>query len=429
MPRVRLLALRPLNIRPLDIIVGIELFILTLVYSRTYTFFPALRSPLNWISFMIPLAFVIPALKMRAYAALITISIVVLLFSYQLWFVALWHTPFTGTALGSYQSLILAAMFAVHARNSSPSRALAILFIVTILYLFIYIYLNFTIDANSIIQYQMQGIDDFAQSIRRTHDSRGKGNYYSEYKIGTSGAIMSYMVIYALSAFVSWRNGILRIYAGVLLLLAVYGLWISDARSNTASVAVACLIMLIPMPSRWRANLGFALAGLGIVTYVFCAFGSANVFSLLAWDYSGAARARQFDVANPVYLETPWLGIGLKNAGDDFAAVFADPVYTADLGWYGDLIQFGILGAVLLFVSFSLVARFVARLTREGENPFITRMLSTYLVYLACVQFITPTAFSGSGAIVLSLAFAYLSLPRPRLGAPDTEKLGSEDRL
>lgn len=401
-----------LRIDWLDLVVAIELFILALIYSRTYTFFPAFKSPLNWLAILIPLAFVVPAIFMRPYAAIVTGAVAVILLAYQLWFASLWGTAFTASALGTYQGLLLAAMIAVHARNRGPSRFLAIFFIAALCYLALYFLLYATIDAKAIMLQQMQGEGDFASAIRRTHDSRGGPLSQNEYKIGTSGVIMTFMVLYSLALAVSTRNIGVRVVAGVLLAITTYGLVISDSRFNFLATVIAAILVLIPISGKWRSYLSLWVAGLGIVGYSISAFANVNLFSLINFDFSGQARVDQFEVANPVFLITPILGIGLKNEGEDFKAVFKGDVFVTDLGWYGDLLQSGVIGMLLLFICYYLIVRLIQRLPRTRENALSSLVLSSMLAYLVCVQFLTPQLWSGAGSIILSIAFAYVGKQR-----------------
>lgn len=399
-------ATRRQTISLMDVIVGVELFILAIVYSRTYTFFPALRSPLNWAAFLIPLAFVLPAFILRLQSALITIAVVLILFGYQIWFASLWHTPFTGTALGTYQGLLLTAMIAMHARREDPSRFLTIFFVAALCYLALYLYICASINPEEIRSAQIQGSGDFASSIRRTHDSRGGYNLESQYKVGTSGAVMSLLVLYSLGWTLGARSTWKRASAITLLMISSYAIWIADSRWNLLSTLIACVLLLIPLGARVRSYLAIAVAAGGIAIYTAAAFTSFNMFSLVAKDVTGAARVNEFYAANPVFLRTPVAGIGIKNSENDYDAVFQADVYASDLGWYGNLIQTGIIGMLLLLLCHGMIARFATRLSRAPGGLMAANITSAYLFYLACVQFITPQLWGGAGAVVLCWALA-----------------------
>jgi hypothetical protein len=411
MPSAPPSATRQQTISLMDVIVGVELFILALVYSRTYTFFPTLRSPLNWAAFMIPLAFVLPAFILRLQSALITIGIVIILFAYQLWFASLWHTPFTGTALGSYQGLLLTAMIAMHARRGDPSRFLTIFFVAALCYLALYLYLCASINPEAIRIAQMQGSGDFASSIRRTHDSREGYIVESEYKVGTSGAIMSFLVLYSLGWSLTARGIVTKMTAITALALSCYAIWIADSRWNLLSTLIACVVLLIPFGARLRSLVAVAVAAAGIAIYTVAAFTSFNIFSFIAKDVTGAARVSEFYAANPVLLRMPVSGIGIKNSADDYDTVFQGDVFTSDLGWYGDLIQTGVIGMLVLLFCHWVIARFAARLSRTPGEIAAANIVSAYLIYLACVQFITPQLWGGAGSILLCWSLAYVGVP------------------
>jgi hypothetical protein len=424
MPSAKLSAAPRQTVSLMDVIVGVELFILALVYSRTYTFFPALRSPLNWAAFVIPLAFVLPAFILRVQSALITIGIVLILFSYQLWFALLWHTPFTGTALGTYQGLLLTAMIAMHARQGDPSRFLTVFFVAALCYLTLYLYLYWSIDSEQIRYAQMQGNDDFASSIRRTHDSRGGYNDESEYKIGTSGAIMAFLVLYSFAWTLLERKNWRRLAAFALFGLSTYALWVADSRWNTFSTIFACAMLLVPVGARLRSYSAVIVAATGISVYAIAAFTSFNVFSFIGNDATGAARLEEFNAANAVFLRTPIAGVGLKNSGEDYGSVFQGDVFTSDLGWYGEMIQTGVIGMLLLFANHWLMARFVTRLARTRNNALAVNSVSAYLFYLACVQFITPQLWEGAGAILLCWVLAFVGGPINRTAADGAIEAG-----
>lgn len=423
MPRGLKPAPLQIDLRIMDLVVAVEVFILAITYSRTYTFFPEARSALNLTAAILPLAFVVPALFSRIYAALISIAIVAVLLLYQFWFSALWGTPFTATAFGTYQALLVTAMVAIYGRNGDPSRFLAVCFAALLCYLALYLYLYWSIDPAHVMRQQMKGEADFAAAIRRTHESRSGSMYQSEYKIGTSGAVMAYLVLYSSALLVSAKGVGKKLVAFLLVALALYALWIADSRFNMAATLVAVVVLMLPIGARFRAYGGASLATAGIVAYVIAAFSNYNIFALFANDQSGAERAAQFLIANPVFLGTPFLGVGLKNAGEDYAAVFNGDVFTADLGWYGELVQTGLLGMALLLFCHWFMARFVVRLSRERPGALAARMAGAYLVYLACVQFITPQLWEGAGAIFLCWVFAHASMRRRRIVHAD----GSHD--
>lgn len=414
MPSAQPSATRPQNVSLMDVIVGVELFILALVYSRTYTFYPALRSPLNWAAFLIPLAFVVPAFIFRVQAALITIGIVVVLFVYQLWFASIWNTPFTGTALGSYQALLLTAMIAMHARKADPERFLAIFFTAAVCYLILYLYLYLSIDPESIRSSQMQGRDDFAAAIRRTHSSRGGYNSESDYKVGTSGAIMAFLVVYSFAWVLTERRTWKKTAVAAIFAIAVYATWISDSRWNTLSIVLACVMLLVPMGAQKRSYFAIFIVVVGTLLYTTSAFVSFNMFSVAAKDVTGGARFEEFNVANPVFLRTPVVGIGLKNSSDDYDAVFQGDVFTSDLGWYGDLVQTGLVGLLLVLLMYWLIAQFITKLLALQGASLSVNFASAYLVYLSVVGYITPQLSAGAGGIILCWALAYTRIPNAR---------------
>jgi hypothetical protein len=394
------------RIRPLDVLLLVELFLLCVAYSRTYNFFPETRTFINLFTLLVPLAFVPFVLRSRPVLALCIASVVALIFGYQAYFSSLWGTEFTGEAIGSYQGLMLGALIALHARTEGPARFLKVFFIAAFLYLILYLYLYTTIDATHILSQQAVGGSDYVSSIRRTHESREGLRELSEFKIGTSGPIMTYLVLYS-AALVMSRKSIAGFAISFgLFAIAALGMWKSDSRFNTAVSIVACVVMLIPASSRIKAHISFGLAALGIVAYIAFAMAPVNPFSFLNFDASGAARMNEFDVANPVFRRTPLLGIGLKNTVLDYEAVFTGDVAATDLGWYGDLIQFGIVGMLLFLWTMWLVVRYISRLSDSRADSLSVRVITAFFAYLVGVQFITPQFWQGAGAIMLSLALA-----------------------
>ncbi|MES3046689.1 hypothetical protein [Sphingomonas faeni] len=402
----------PARVRPftvLDIVIGIELFLLIVIASRTYTFFPFLPvSLLNRLSFVIPIACLPLVLVRHPYAGVATIGILAIVLSYQYWFASLWGTQFTGSGIGSYQALLLAPLAALLSARFPASRFVRIFFAAAVVHLFVYLLLYLTLDVNMIRQQAMSGDRDLQGAIRRTHEAAASTSIeYSDFKIGTSGAAMSFVVLYAISHLYGIRRLLPRLGMAVLAALSLYGMWVSDSRWNTASTLVALVLLAIPMGSRARAWLGFSTAALAAAIWIAAASAPFNPFSLSS-DRSGSARALEFEAANPVLRHTLPLGIGLPNQDGDLEAVFSENVFIGDLGYYGDLLTTGLIGVALVVLAFWLIARFIGDLARTEPNERLARFLSAYLVYLAVVQIITPQLTSGIGGVFLSLAIAYL---------------------
>lgn len=401
----------------LDVIIGIELFLLIVIASRTYTFFPFLPvSLLNRLTFVIPMAYLPLVFFRHLYVGVATIGLLLIVLGYQYWFASLWGTQFTGSGIGSYQPLLIAPLAALLSARFPASRFVRVFFIAAVVHLLIYLFLYLTLDASTIRQQAMSGEQSLQGAIRRTHDAVGSGMEYSDFKIGTSGAAMSFIVLYAISHLYGIRRIWPRLGMALLAALSLYGLWVSDSRWNTASTLIALVALAIPIGSRARAWLGFSIAALAAAIWISAASAPFNPFLLTASDRSGSARALEFEAANPVLRQTLPLGIGLPNQDGDMGVVFSEDVFIGDLGYYGDLLTTGLVGILLVVLSFWLIARFTGDLAKTEPNERLARFLSAYLVYLAVVQIITPQLTSGVGGVFLALALAYLG--RRRAVAP-----------
>jgi hypothetical protein len=409
----------------LDIVIGIELLLLIVVASRTYTFFPFLSdSLLNRVTFVISVACLPLVLLRYPYVGLATIAILAIVLGYQYWFAGLWGTQFTGLGMGSYQALFIAPLAALLSARFPASRFVQIFFFAAVVHLLIYLMLYATLDVDMIRQQAMSGERDLRGAIRRTHEAAaGSSIEYSDFKIGTSGAAMSFVVLFSISHLYGLRRLLPRLGMAVITALSLYGMWVSDSRWNTASTLFALFALVIPMGSPARAWLGFSTAALAAAIWIAAAAAPFNPFMLSASDRSGNARAVEFEAANPVLRQTLPLGIGLPNQDGDLDVVFSESVFIADLGYYGSLLTTGLFGVFLVVLAFWLIARFTSDLARTEPNERLARFLSAYLVYLAVVQIITPQLTAGVGGVFLSLALAYLGrrgavVPTPPLDRP-----------
>lgn len=404
--------IRRLNLRVIDLAVFLELLLLAIVYSRLYSFFPNYRSVINIAAIVIPLLFVVPALYSRTISALYTIGILFILIFYQLWFSVIWNTPFTGSALGAFQGLALTAMIAVHARDRDPARFLVIMFMSCLVYLVLYLFFLKSIDASYISMQQSRGESDFASSIMRTHASKNGDTTENSYRLVVSGVHLAFPFIYALSWLTVSRSALGRLIATALLALSGYCLWVSDSRFNTATTLIAALSIFIPLPARLKGFSYFGIAVAGVFAYSVAAFANFNLFSFLSFDQSGVVRAQEFVAANPVFLSTPILGTGLWNTGDDLRVPYNGAfVAPSDLGWYGELLQHGVVGAVLLMLCYLAIPLLISRLGRsETGSRLSIRVLTSLSLYFALVQFVTTQLWEGAGAIFVSLTLAYISM-------------------
>ncbi len=397
------------SITLIDIVIGIELFLLIVIQSRTNTFFPVITTSfLNRLTFFISIAFLPLAIVRYPYAVAATVGLIGLIIGYQYWFASLWSTEFSGLLLGSYQPLLLAPMVALISARFPASRFVKIFFLAAIVHLILYLFLYLTLDVDMIRYQAMSGQEALRGAIRRTHEAAGTTMQYSEFKIGTSGSAMSFLVLYSIAHLYGLRGLWPRIGMVVLAVLSLYGMWVSDSRWNAASTLVALLALLIPVGSRVRAWLGFGIAASAILLWIAAATAPFNLFSLTSSDRSGNARALEFEAANPVLRQNLKLGIGLPNQDGDLDAVFSEAVYIADLGYYGDLLTTGLVGVALVLLAFWTIARFTGDLSATAPNERVARFLSAYLVYLAMVQIVTPQLTSGVGGVFLSLALGYL---------------------
>lgn len=392
----------------LDIVIGIELFLLIVMVARTYTFLPFLSfSILSWTTLLISVAFLPFALARLPYASIAMIAMFSIILGYQYWFASVWHTRFTGALIGSYQPLFLMPMAAILSVRFPASRFMRIFFIAAIVHLFVYVFLYQTLDASMIRHLAMSGQEALQGQLRRTHDAAA-GDSYSDFKIATSDSAMAFVVLYSISHLYGLRGLWARAGMAVLAALSVYGLIVSDSRWNTAATMAGLAVLAIPMGSRVRAWLGFAIAAAAIALSVIAAALPFNPFSLIAGDSSGNARALQFDTANPVFWRTPVLGIGLPNQSGDLDAVFTGTVYVADLGYFGDMLGTGFVGILLILFAFWYMARFTGDLSAGESNQRAARFLSAFLVYLAIEQIFSPQLTIGLGGVFLSLALAYV---------------------
>ncbi|WP_022674756.1 O-antigen ligase family protein [Novosphingobium sp. B-7] len=420
---------RDRSITFLDIIIGVELFLLIVMVARTYTFLPFLTfTILSWTTLLLSLAFLPFALTRLPYAGFALIAMFAIIFGYQYWFASVWHTRFTGALIGSYQPLFLTPMAAILSVRFPASRFLRIFFIAAIVHLFIYIFLYQTLDANMIRHLATSGQEALQGQLRRTHDAAASGSY-SDFKIATSDSAMAFVVLYSISHLYGQRSLWARAGMAALAALSVYGLIVSDSRWNTAATVAGLLMLAIPMGSRVRAWLGFAIAAAGIAMVIIAASLPFNPFSLMASDSSGIARALQFDTANPVFWQTPILGIGLPNQANDLDSVFTDTVYVADLGYFGDMLGTGFVGILLILLAFWYMARFTGDLSAGEANQRAARFLSAFLIYLAIEQIFSPQLTVGLGGVFLSLSLAYIgrrSAVVPR--QDDPRRRDQEDR-
>jgi hypothetical protein len=405
-PRRRGLAL---NINLLDIMLFTQMFLLALYYSGSYYFFEQYRSALFQGIFAIDALFIVAALPFTPVVALSSALIILIVVGYQAVFTFNYGTAFTGAYIGSFPCLYAAGLFALHARRRTLARALGIIYAASLLYLFVYLYLRHSIDPYTIMKQQLAGGEGVSRAVARAHGSAGAASGQTEYRIRISGFHQAFVLFYSIALLRVRRGTLPRVGWTLSALFAGYCLAVADYRFNLACVGLAVLIGLLPaVRVTAKAASALAIALISVVVTTVCGFTSLNPFTLFAGDETGMFRANEFAPAMQQFRRFPVFGIGLPGSSDDYTTAFeGTQVFPSDLGYFGELLQHGVIGMMLLFVSHVLVFLLIVRATRRFGPGVESRVILDCFVFTVLTEFVVTSMWEAASGLLVSLAIAY----------------------
>lgn len=414
-----------LSLSYMDIILMVEVFLLAFVYSGSEAFFPGLRTPVYYLSLAIALIFIPLSFSKSKVAGAAGVGILLTLLGYMFLFTLNYGTTFTGEMIASFTGLLTVGLFAYHAAQSDLRHTLFLFFIACCVYLGLYFFVVLTLDVMSLVKTQMAG-GEIARSIMRTHDSGVAGSGNTAFRIRISAIHMSFGLFYSL-AMIQERNYALKrsfwIGSAVLFGAAVL---MSDFRYMLAIVVATIILHLLPIRIAIKASAVLAANVVSIITFMFFALMSINAFVFMANDSTGYVRVQEVNLALEIIEKYPLLGMGLWNNASDFTIVFgAQFMAPSDIGYFGEIMQHGLLGLFLILISNFVIFLLTLRLGRDPFALLEARTILMAFAFIVGMQIMTTLLWESGGSLILALSIAYLTkdsgigrpLPRPARAA------------
>lgn len=400
----------------MDAMLIVQIVLIGCVIGRYQQFFPGYESYFYIFCFFLNIAGMGIAIFLAPYAA----AVAAIFWSIAAFFLAVFAirfgTPISGVSLGTYAPIFTAGLLGAHLALGSAKRTMAVIYLGCLGYLLIYLYIVRSIDAQTIFKMQMTG-QDIATSIVRSH--AGAENDDAGYRVFNCGFFMAYAMFYP-AAMLPLVRGWRRILYAALAIAAFVCLWLADFRFNLICVFLSLMVGFVPIGVSLgvRARAVSVVAALLMTGLVAVALLGANFFQLLAFDASGMVRVIEAEYAMEMIPTGPIFGTGLFGRGEDWGTLWGSmQVAPSDIGWYGVLLQYGIMGCLIqlgmLFAMAGMVRRLLAWSPRSPEAV----IMLCCLAHLTVSQVITTVLWDGGGAIAAMLAIVFLLSPAARRSA------------
>lgn len=407
-----------------------QLVLLSLVYSQATSFYENLTSPLFYTCLLINVFFALTEVQKNFLASGITFFIIAIILGYQAVFSIQYGTEFTGKFLGTFPGLCMAGVFSVSLRRQGIKSTLFIIYISCIIYLFIYLYLLNSIDAYAVMQQQMVGGKDVSHAILRAHGSETAASGHTEYRIKTSGFHMAYALLYPICMFSTQRRWIIRSALAIGAAFATYCLWKADFRFNLLATLIGAITIIIPtIPGRLKEIGAFSFLVLNLFLTILFWIIDLNPYKIFSGDETGAVRISEFEAGMAAFRHVPLFGTGLPGKGEDYQLPFGNSIVApSDIGYFGELIQHGVFGIILLFFSHWIIFRIIIIAGRHVEIRAAQSLMLGIFVYTVFAEILMTVLWEGGASIILSLAIAALGMPietllaRPRSGQDSTSR-------
>ena len=397
-----------------DLLFVADLVLMALIYSQSTTFFPAMvASLILYTCFAINVITALLSLRFNFFAGIIAILIILIIIGYQIVFHLQFHDQFTGKQIGGYPGLCAVGLFSIAMDRRGLDATLQAIYASCLIYLLIYLYLLHSLDAYAIMADQQEGGKNVVHAVLRAHGSAAASSGETEYRIMASGFHLAYALLYPLCVFGTHQRRASRALLVAGILLATYCLWKSDFRFNLFCTIIAAIAVMLPVISTSsKAILAFIFYMASTVGVILAWVFRINPYALFSSDASGAARMSELDAAIRVSHDVPLFGTGLPSDFSDYQTLFgSSTVAPSDIGYFGELLQYGFVGLLFLAVSHLVIFRLIMRAGRSLGSSGSQRVLLGCFVYMLMADLMMTVVLDGGGSLILSLALVCLWIP------------------
>ena len=387
-----------------DAALFIHMFILALIYSHSYAFLGG-ASLFLYYAMAANFGFLALCLFRNLTAFLLVAVMLTIALFYLAVFSLNFGTPVSGRSLGALVGIFSAGAFGVYAQRFGLQRAIWILYLASLAYLVVFIYFTLKLDPYEIAQARKG--DDIIGAVRSAHGSDDRFQSEARFRIVVSGFNFAVGFFYSLAKARSFRS--IRWVAS--LIAFSVAIVICDFRFQLASFILLGLFSITPLNLRTKTIVGAVVTGVFMIAVLACAIFQANMYDFFQADQTGAVRVGEALLANSVFLHYPIFGTGYYSVSDDLTLVYGSNFMAlSDIGYLGELLQFGIFGFVLLFLCNLFVSLFALRVVQQPQIDMATkRTLVDLWLFVAMTELLSTYLWEEAGGMLLALSIGYVS--------------------
>jgi hypothetical protein len=153
-----------------------------------------------------------------------------------------------------------------------------------------------------------------------------------------------------------------------------------------------------------------------LVGFATCAAFFLNPFELLRVDStnSGFARAAEGRQALDIIHRFPFFGTGLISQAEDAPAAYGGSFMApSDIGTFGIMLQYGLMGLGLALLSNFLIYRMIKRMSESRQvSQGAQNVVLGFFVFTTLFEVISTSLLEGEATLLIALAVSYLALAR-----------------
>jgi len=395
-----------------------HLIMIALYYSGAYYFLPIPRNPLLYYLFGAGIITSALCIGHNQAASFFVGFFGLTILLYQLLFYAQVGTPFTGDLIASYPGVFSAGVFALYARHRTIEQCLDVLFISSVVYALLFLFLTFSLDQTQLARAWLVGRGDNPGVFLRHGSDATTGDI--SFRIRISPLHLVFGLIYAIC-----QRRIRRSLPALAFVLLFAGcIYICGFRTLQGISVVCAVFAWAPLKSARFAHLGLTIIAGTMAVFLCATLLQWNLFELFLEDRTGLVRVEETRLAiSALFAINPVLGVGLRNNNTDFERLFGNEFFApSDIGFYGILFQYGLVGFAAVFALNYFVYRFVRRFIKQRPGTAAARTLALTFLFVATYQIISPYLLEEAGSLLLALALGtskQLRVPKtgPEVGA------------
>ncbi len=390
----------------IDCLYVFQVLLLAAGFSQAYTFFPGSRPLFLYPILAINMFFLVVGLIKLNRSSIFMVFVLALILFYSMLFSAHFGTTLTLAKPASFGGIMSIALLGVVAHYRSLDKALSLTATGCVLYLLLFFYLRSTIDPAAIMAANKIG-EQTNQSIMAAHGSAG-----DTFRIRVSVL----HIVFGLTYYLANLKQKVSIKSVIFVTAFISTVILSDYRFMMVSAAVVGLAIFFPLPVSAKSKICLFVAALAMVFVLASSSISFNYYHLTAVDKSSSARAEEAELAMAWFSKYPLFGIGQYSESSDIDLLSEGRnLFISDLGLMGELLQYGILGYILLFISFMFMNYFVSGLSRFRYSIISQDILLGSFVFVVMYELTGTFIWAGGGGFILAIMVGYHFSGRRRI--------------